>query len=40
MSREAYNLFFQEFIERFESYKNILLCTQNVFLKIVNNDVK
>ena len=26
MSREAYNLFFQEFIERFESYKNILLC--------------
>jgi len=26
--------FFQEFIEKLKSYRNILLCTQNIFLII------
>jgi len=36
--------FFQEYIEKFKSYRIIKLCTQNIFLKIckivIKNDVK
>ena len=40
MSREAYNLFFQEYIEKFKSYKNKRLCTQNIFLRFCKIVIK